>query len=154
LNNLNLILIVEDDDNDVFLLERAFRKIGYDGGFHRCQSAPEAIAFLGRVAQSGGSPQLVITDIKMPGGSGFDLLSWIKENPHCMVVPTIVLSSSNDVRDVKNAYCLGANAFLKKPASISVLQQQIESLIRFWTHCEIPEPGVHSPCVDLQRHAA
>lgn len=156
MKRLKNVLIVEDDDNDAFLIERAFRKAGFEGRLTRCKDAVEAINFLSGYRKSPlySPPEIVLTDLKMPVANGFDLLRWIKENPDCMVVPTIVLSSSNQVDDVKNAYCLGANAYLMKSSSMAGLQQQLEALVHFWSFCEKPQPGVHSPCGVEHRHAA
>lgn len=150
-NNLRTILIVEDEENDVFFLQRSFRSIGFRGDFRVCPNARCAIDYLlGRGPYEDRDenpvPQLIITDLKMPGGSGFDLLHWLKENPDYMIIPVIVLTSSNDPADVKEAYCLKANGYLVKPPSPQEQEAMLRRLIDFWNDCEKPQPGVHSPC--------
>lgn len=159
MKELKTILIVEDEENDVFFLQRAFHATGFTGIFRVCPNAPCAISYLMNRPpyedrHENPSPQLVITDLKMAGGSGFALLHWLKDNPNYMVIPVIVLTSSVQDSDVKEAYCLGANGYIMKPNAMNDLQVILRHLIDFWRDCEKPEPGVHSPCTDEANAAA
>jgi CheY-like chemotaxis protein len=131
------ILLVEDDENDVLLIKRALRKNFVKNPLFVARNGLEAIEYLsGQNEFSDRSkypfPDLVITDLKMPKMSGFELLSWINENPEYRVIPTIVLSSSKEDLDVGRAYNLGANTYMVKPANFDTLGQMIRLIRDYW----------------------
>src|ERR1041385_8734520 len=105
------ILIVEDDQNDQFLIERAFRKIGVTDPIQIVGDGVEAIAYMmgeGKYADRAkfAYPTFIITDLKMPRADGFAVLEFLKSNPQWAVIPTIVLSASADLDDIKKSYML------------------------------------------------
>jgi len=83
----------------------------------------------------------------MPNGDGFTVLEHLKRTPESAVIPTVVISASEDGDDVKRAYILGASAYLVKPTDISALNTMIEKLMAFWMICEVP--GVNQNGVRL-----
>jgi len=138
------ILIVEDDPNDAFFIENAFRHSGIKSKPHICTNSADAIFYLQARGQYADRlrfpfPNLLVTDLKMPGGDGFELLRWLRDHPAMHVIPTIVISSSNRRDDVARAYSLGANAYLCKPTDPTHFRVVFADLLRFWTHCEVPE---------------
>lgn len=138
-----IILVAEDDPDDVLLLEQAFQKAGLPKPTHICSDGAEAIAYLngeGIYADRAKypMPQLVITDLKMPRRSGFDLLEWLKNAPEKTLVATMVLSTSAAQSDVKRAYELGANCFFQKPNTFEELASIVELANRFWRRTTLP----------------
>jgi CheY-like chemotaxis protein len=138
------ILLAEDDANDALLIKRALAKNGIGNPLQIAPDGEEAIAYLSGAGKYGNRaeypfPQFFITDLKMPRKSGFEVLSWLQEHPDCLVVPTIVLSSSKQHEDIKKAYQLGANSYLTKPADFTQLQELIKKVFDYWTTCERPE---------------
>lgn len=139
-----VILVAEDDENDVFLLLRAFKKVGIDMPCYVCKDGAEAVAYLkgeGKFADRivHPFPRVLITDLKMPGCSGFDLLRWLNDHPECNLIPKIVLTASAMPSDVKLAYQLGTNCYLKKPGDFDGLVQLIKITLTFWSAAELPE---------------
>lgn len=139
-------LVVDDSEDDRFLIVRALRNFWTDP-IHSVNSATEAIAYLngeGRFADRNQFPYptMIMADLKMPDGDGFDLLQNLKQSPLWAVIPTIVLSSSGDPDDVKQAYALGASCFLSKPGNYAGLDKLMGELINFWDKCEVPEVDV------------
>lgn len=137
------VLIAEDDENDAFLIQRAFSKSGFTRMPHICRDGLETIAYLEGKAEFADRqrfpfPRVLVTDLKMPRFNGFELLQWAREHPEFLIIPTIVMSSSDDPSDVKYAYCLGANAYLTKPSSAREMQEAIQSFLTFWKHCQTP----------------
>lgn len=138
------ILVVDDDSNDLILIERAFRAIGVTDPIHTVQGGLEAIAYMmgeGKYADRSNYsyPTFITTDLKMPGADGFAVLEHLKKNPEWAIVPTVVLTSSRDLDDIKKAYMLGASSYHVKPSSPEALRQQLKVLHDYWMTCEVPQ---------------
>jgi len=137
-------MIVDDDPDDLILIERSFRKIGVKDPIHTINGGREAIAYMigeGKYADRSlyAYPTFIITDLKMPGTDGFAVLEHLKNNPGWAVIPTVVLTSSTDLDDIKKAYMLGASSYHLKPASLDGLCHQLQVLHDYWISCEVPE---------------
>lgn len=142
------LLMVEDDESDAFLLQKAFLRVDQNATIHIVPDGKEAIAYLkGEGIYSDRTkyafPRVLITDLKMPRMNGFELLAWLKNHPECNVIPTIVFSASRLPPDVTKAYQLSANAFFQKPTDFDRLVELIELNFRFWRAAEVPldDPG-------------
>lgn len=138
------ILVVDDDPDDRMLIKSAFQLVGVGSGIQCASSGQEAIAYLsgeGKFSDRGvyGYPDFVITDLKMPNGDGFAVLEHLKKNPDWAVIPTVVLSGSQDNDDIKKAYLLGASAYHVKPSSPLALRSLVKALHDYWLMCEVPE---------------
>jgi CheY-like chemotaxis protein len=142
-NQRLLVLVVEDDPNDAFLLKRAFTKNGIDMPVHVCQDGEDAMAYLrgeGNYSNRDAFPfpRVLITDLKMPKCSGFDLLRWLQSHPECNLIPKIVLSSSVEEKDVKLAYQLGTNCYFRKPSVFEELCKIVAIAADFWGQASLP----------------
>jgi len=84
-------------------------------------------------------PGFLITDLKMPQGSGFSVLGYLQQNPDFRIVPTLVFSASADHDDVSKAYAMGAHAYLKKPTAFNDLVRLLKRFYEFWIECEVPQ---------------
>ena len=141
-NNL-IILVAEDDENDAYMLKRAFEKNAITMPLHICGDGEAVMAYLkgeGKYADRNAFPfpRAIITDLKMPRCSGFDVLEWLQNHPECNLIPKIVLSASSQPPDVIKAYQLGANAYFTKPSTIADLCKLVDLVFKFWTVAEIP----------------
>lgn len=139
-----IILVAEDDENDTLLLQRAFHKNGIDLPVHICRDGSEAMAYLrGEGAYADRDlypfPRILITDLKMPRCSGFDLLEWLDQHPECAVIPVVVLSASAEERDVKRCFELGANSYFRKPTSFAELCELVRMNYEYWSHSLVPQ---------------
>jgi CheY-like chemotaxis protein len=85
-------------------------------------------------------------DLKMPRVDGFDVLEWIKQNPSCKVVPTVIFSSSKQPTDVKRAYDFGVNAFFVKPVRMEEMVKTLALIENFWTVAERPAVDAEHKC--------
>lgn len=131
------LLVVEDEANDRFLIERALRKAQIANPVQMVVDGEEAIAYLSgddRFAdrKKYPLPMLVLLDLKMPRRSGLEVLEWIRSNPKLRTLPVVVLTSSPDGSDVQRAYEAGANSYLVKPVAFEGLHRMIEALGLFW----------------------
>jgi CheY-like chemotaxis protein len=119
-------LVVEDDDNDFLLFERACLRVTSSRvALRRSDSGLAAKAYL-----SGGNPlpSLIVSDIKMPGMDGFELLEWVKGQPKFGCIPFVMVSNSNSASDVLKARMLGADDFQVKPSDSRSLTAVVEGL--------------------------
>ncbi len=138
------ILLVDDDENDVLLIRMAFEKSGIRNPIHWARDGMEAVAYLnGEGAYSNREsypfPKVLILDLKMPRMSGLELLKWIRDHPEFKVIPTIIMTSSRLEEDVKNAYSLGANTYMIKPASLDQLAKMVKAAHEYWALSEKPK---------------
>ena len=138
------ILVVDDDSNDLIFIERAFRAIGVKDPIHTLSGGREAIAYMmGEGKYSDRSvyayPTFITTDLKMPEADGFAVLEHLQNNPEWAVIPTVVLTSSQDLDDIKKAYMLGASSYHVKPSAPEDLRQQLKVLHDYWVTCEVPQ---------------
>ena len=136
--------MVDDSIEDQAFVRYALEKSGVGEVFVAVNDGLEAIQYLqgeGQFADRGRFPvpNMVLCDLKMPRMDGFQFLQWVKEHASCSVIPTIILSSSGLVNDVKKAYELGANAYIVKPTSLNVLVDMIKTTCDFWELCQRPE---------------
>ena len=127
-----VILIAEDNEDDVFMLRRAFARIAVQAPVHVVSNGEQAIAYLKGVGtfanrQAYPLPDIVLLDLKMPRKNGFDVLQWWQEQPHLSAIRIVVLTSSEEVRDVTKAYKLGAASFLFKSLTYPIL-----SMYQYW----------------------
>ncbi len=130
-------LLVEDNSDDLLLLRRAFRKAKILNPVQIAARGEEAIAYLSGTAKYSNRvefplPGLVLLDIKMPRIDGFEVLRWVRTRPGLSSLRVIILTSSNDMRDVNTAYQLGANSFLVKPVDFERFVEISEALAGYW----------------------
>ena len=115
-----LILVVEDNDDDVLMILRAFERSMAGNPLQTVRTGSEAIAYLnGDSTYEDRSkhplPAMVLLDIKLPQMDGFEVLKWIRSRADLAPLSVVMLTSSDHIRDVNLAYQLGANSFLVKP---------------------------------------
>lgn len=131
------ILLVEDDENDVFFMRRALQRANVSAPVHVVMDGQQAIDYLAGVGayadrKAHPMPCLVLADLRLPKLGGLDVLRWIRANDALRTMIVIVLSSSKNERDIDEAYRAGANAFLVKPADADQLVALIEDVRDFW----------------------
>jgi len=131
------VLLVEDDQSDVLLLQRAFLRAGLPKP-RAVGDGEQAVAYLageGAFSDRGEHPlpALVLLDLKMPRMDGFEVLRWLRARPDGLrLLPVAVLTSSAESPDIQRAYGAGANSYLVKPPTFEDLQRMVESLGLYW----------------------
>lgn len=128
------ILLVEDDDNDVVLLRRAFAKSRLANALKVVADGEAALAYLAGEApyEDRVLPELVLLDLKLPRKSGHEVLEWIRSQPGLRYLPVVVLTSSREKADLERAYALGANSYLVKPPDFEALIEMVQTLDVYW----------------------
>ena len=153
-----LILLVEDREDDILLVRKAFKAAFIENPLQVVRDGEEAIAYLqgeGRYSNRAEHPlpELILLDLKMPKMDGFDVLTWIRQQPGIRALPVVVLTSSDQIKDVNRAYDLGANSFLVKPLDFQNYTQLTKLINEYWmksskipeTYRSPPRPNGTSP---------
>jgi CheY-like chemotaxis protein len=136
-NTDGVILLVEDDANDVFLMQRACRKVELPNPLQVVGDGDEAVDYLagaGRYTDRAQYPlpALVLLDLKLPRKGGLEVLEWLRKQETLRRLPVVVLTSSKEPADVNRAYDLGANSYLVKPLGFDALLDLVRSLNVYW----------------------
>ena len=138
------MLLVEDNVDDVELTMRALKRNGIANPVVALRDGVEALDYLrGRGEYGGqrpGRPEVVLLDLKLPRLDGLELLAQLKADPELKVLPVVVLTSSDDERDVRRAYELGANSYLSKPGDFAGLLRVMDILATYWLEMVEPPP--------------
>ncbi len=131
------VLIAEDDPNDIFLLRRAFQKAGVGHAVVEAHNGQEAIDYLsgdGPYADRAENPfpALLLLDLKMPLMDGFDVLAWLHTQPPRKKLPVVVLTSSNQEKDIQQARQMGADEYRVKPQQFEELVEIVKQVRDRW----------------------
>ncbi len=137
MSELGVFLVVDDNPDDTLLLGRVFRRANMLNPLQAVGSGAEAIAYLkgeGRYAnrEEFPLPALILLDLKMPGMDGFEVLQWMRGQPELQRLRVVILTGSDDMRDVNRAYELGANSFLIKPTDFDRFVEISLALNGYW----------------------
>ena len=128
------ILLVEDDDDHVFLIRRALADV--EGVAVAIEVAGDGEQAIERLARSrfepGGRPQLVLLDLKMPRMGGLEVLRQLRADEAARGLPVVVLTSSERPEDREDAVALGASWFVCKPTDGRRLRSEIQQLADHW----------------------
>ena len=127
------LLYVEDDPTDAMLFKRALASAGGDYRLHHLTDGEAAVAFVSEATRAGRQlPQLAVIDVKLPKVLGFDVLSHIRTTAKSRLLPVLMMSGSSERSDIERAYALGANAYVRKPATYTELKDFVTHLTKFW----------------------
>lgn len=141
------ILLVEDNEDDVFLMERALKGAGITNPLRVVSDGQEAIDYLGGAGKFADraahpAPAIVFLDLKLPLRTGHEVLAWIRSRPELESLVVVVLTSSNEPSDVRRCYSLGANSYLVKPPTSEQLLDLAKSFRGYWlTYNKFDEPA-------------
>jgi CheY-like chemotaxis protein len=129
---------VDDSEDDFIILRRAFAKANVEASLAHMTSAQKAQVYLWELPKT-QLPRLIVLDVKMPGMSGHDFLSWIKDVVRLKHIPVVMLSSSALESDTRQAMDLGALDFLTKPTELDGYQEIVARILKNWTMEETAE---------------
>ena len=123
------ILLVEDNPNDAELTQRAFRKSDVDVRLAIVRDGAEALDYL-----FGGKPRpkVVLLDLKLPKIDGIDVLRRIRAGERTRTIPVVVLTSSQEERDIVECYELGANSYVVKPVDFDRFYRTVSDIGAYW----------------------
>jgi CheY-like chemotaxis protein len=128
-----MILLVEDDSDHEALAIRALRKANVANEIKVARDGEEAIDFLKGVAEGRTpQPQLVLLDLKLPKVDGLDVLRSIRASERTGLLPVVVLTSSDEERDIVASYRLGVNSYIRKPVNFADFAEATRQLGMYW----------------------
>jgi CheY-like chemotaxis protein len=126
------ILLVEDNALDIDLIQRAMLKVEATVRLDVARDGEEAVQYLDRWEKGFPTPIVILLDLKLPKLGGLDVLSRLKMHPRYKVLPVVVLTSSNEINDIQQAYALGANSYILKAIDYEQFSKAIALIHRYW----------------------
>lgn len=128
------ILLVEDDDDDVRLTQKAFDRDRIVNHVHRVEDGIEAMQFLRREGAFADAvrPDLILLDLNMPRMGGREVLKEIKENQEFRQIPVVVLTTSDDEKDIAESYEHQANSYVTKPVDLDKFREVLSAIKDYW----------------------
>jgi CheY-like chemotaxis protein len=137
------ILVAEDDDGHSRLIEKNLQRAGIANPITRFHDGQEALAFLfgeqGRAERAAGQSWLLLLDIRMPKVDGVTVLQQVKADPELRKMPVIMLTTTDDPREVVRCHEIGCSHYITKPVDYQRFVQVIRQLGLFLAVVEIPE---------------
>jgi len=137
------IVMIEDDEGHARLIERNIRRAGVNNEIIPFANGTDALDFLLGADRSGEVSSkkqlLVLLDLNLPDMTGIDILDKIKGNPHTKRSPVIVLTTTDDAREIQRCYDLGANVYITKPVDYDNFANAIRQLGLFFSVIKVPE---------------
>src|SRR5688572_12210787 len=130
------ILVAEDDSDDRFLLQTAFKEKGYDDRLEFVENGVELIEFLSKIQDNkiahNGFPFFILLDLNMPKKDGREALKEIKQHPVFKKIPIIVFTTTKNESEIRRCYELGANTYIVKPVSFEGLLKVLDDIRAYW----------------------
>ena len=137
------IVMVEDDEGHARLIEKNIRRAGVHNEVVPFTNGTEALDFVLGADRSGlasaGKFLLILLDLNLPDMSGISILEKIKANQHTKRSPVIVLTTTDDAREIQRCYDLGANVYITKPVDYDNFANAIRQLGLFFSVMQVPE---------------
>ena len=144
------VLLVDDNPDDVALMQRVFSRAGVlaTDEVVVARDGVQALDFLFATGEHAGRdvrtlPRVVFLDLKMPRIDGLEVLRRIRADARTSLVPVVILTSSDEERDVQQSYQLGANSYIRKPEDSAQFSEAMGALGRYWFRLNRvpPEPA-------------
>ena len=137
------IIMIEDDEGHARLIEKNIRRAGVANQIVPFTNGTDALAFLmgpdGTGLVNKGRQLLVLLDLNLPDMTGVDILEKVKGNEHTRRSPVVVLTTTDDQREIQRCYDLGANVYITKPVDYDGFANAIRQLGLFFSVMQVPE---------------
>lgn len=139
LKKSNKVLLIEDDEVDAMNIQRAFKKNNITDKLEVVSNGLDALSFLKQeVAVTSILPKLVLLDLNMPKMNGLEFLAEIRKDEDLRSLIVVVLTTSNDERDIKMAYRYNVAGYIVKPVDFNSLVQAVKILNGYLSLCQSP----------------
>ncbi|MCU7842408.1 MAG: response regulator [Candidatus Thiodiazotropha sp. (ex Monitilora ramsayi)] len=137
----NHILLVEDNPDDELLAMRALKKNNILNEVKVARDGAEALDYLESLAGDDTLPELILLDLKLPKVSGLEVLKTIRNNPRTQLLPVVILTSSDEEKDLVSSYQLGANSYIRKPVDFGQFVDAVQQLGVYWLVLNLTPPA-------------
>ncbi len=131
-----LVILVDDDDVDAFILRRAFHRAEVDINFEHVFGCDELMARLNGDDEASAAPakfpDVMLLDVNMPSVNGFEVLRRLRSSDKTISIPVVMFTTSSLPEDIKRSYALGANSYIVKPSNIDELVEFVKSFHTYW----------------------
>jgi CheY-like chemotaxis protein len=138
-----VIIIAEDDKGHAVLIEKNLRRAGIDNDILHFRDGKETLNFLLRRGKGPhlkpGVPYLMLLDIRMPKVDGVEVLRQIKEDDELRKMPVVMITTTDDPREVENCHALGCSNYIAKPIDYDKFVEAIRHLGLFLMVVEVPK---------------
>jgi two-component system, response regulator len=139
-----IILLVEDNPSDVELTRRALARKQISNEMLVARDGEEALRML--LGHPGGhhlraQPAVILLDLNLPKVNGLEVLRRLRAEPATRYIPVVVLTTSNEERDISASYALGANSYIRKSIDFMAFAETIAQLGRYWLTINEPPPA-------------
>ena len=144
------VLLVEDNDTDVLLMRKSFQCARLAVNLHHVSNGEQCLAFLGKEAgyEDAPTPDLILLDLNMPIMDGRETLAKLVADDRYSHLPVVVLTTSNDERDVFDMYQLRCSAYLTKPVDFVNFQELVQQLGQWWFTLVVLPPNANEHSSD------
>jgi two-component system response regulator len=141
-----IILLVEDNPDDVMLTLRALKASNIVSEVVVARDGAEALDYLfGTGAYTGRDtsvmPQVILLDLKLPKVDGLEVLRRLRADERTRLLPVVVITSSDEKRDIIDSYGLGANSYVRKPVAFTQFGEAVRQLGSYWLILNEPPLG-------------
>jgi DNA-binding response OmpR family regulator len=137
------IVMIEDDDGHARLIERNIRRAGVNNEIVPFKDGTSALLYLfgpdGNGSAANGRPLLILLDLNLPDMSGVDILAKVKANAFTKASPVVILTTTDDEREIQRCYDLGANVYITKPVDYESFANAIRQLGLFLSVMQVAE---------------
>jgi CheY-like chemotaxis protein len=128
------VLLVEDNEGDIGLIKEALQAAKALVSLHVITDGRASVEYLHTTRLK---PHIIILDLNVPGLDGHGILREIKNSPELREIPVIVFTSSHAFKDMKEAYALNANSFVRKPNDVDEFFAAVASIEHFWARTAV-----------------
>ena len=133
------IIMIEDDPGHARLIEKNIRRAGVNNNILHFDSGTAALRHLFQEDVRSNGPLLVLLDLNLPDMSGTDILEKIKADERLRKAPVVVLTTTDDQREIQRCYALGCNVYITKPVEYETFAQAIRQIGLFLSIMQVPE---------------
>lgn len=128
-----IIFLLEDDENDASFIKTCLKKFTKDENIIHFENGADLLEYLSESKINNNRlPGLFLMDLKTPKINGLQVLQQLKSDERTKAIPVIIMTSSQEEKDLKNSYAFGANSFVVKPIDFKVFEKTIEAVGNYW----------------------
>lgn len=132
------IVLIEDDDGHARLIHKNLQRVGVLNPIRHVKTGAGGLDFIRHFVKDGDTRLVVVLDLNLPDIDGFEVLRWLKTNEATRPIPVVVLTTTDDPKDVDRCYALGGNVFMTKPVGYDSFSEAIRKLGLMLTTVRVP----------------